>query len=143
MEARSPDDELRGTGPRETRWVDRRVRDSSGELIGMIVDVYDDSSSHLPTWLAISTGFFGARIGVAPIFGASLLGDDVVIAHPREAVDSAPWVDPRVSVLRPDVERLLAHYFPRSRSVPVDQSERSDLRPVTHLHHQHKGTTSP
>ena len=57
-------------------------------------------------WLAISTGFFGTRIAVAPVHGASLLGDDVVIAHDRHTITTAPPVDIVVTVDPADEQAL-------------------------------------
>lgn len=91
-------------------WLDRRALDNCGELLGTVVDIYDDARTRRPSWLAISTGFFGTRIAVAPVRGASLLGDDVVVAHDRHTVTHAPTVDIVVTVEPNQHQRLLDHY---------------------------------
>lgn len=91
-------------------WVDRRALDERGDLIGVIVDVYDDPAAERPAWLAISTGFFGTRIAVAPLGDTTRLGDDVVIGHPRHTITTAPPVDVVVTIGRADQRSLLDHY---------------------------------
>ncbi len=91
-------------------WVDRRARDTSGEVLGVVVDVYEDPATREAAWLAISTGYFGTRIAVVPIRGASLLGDDVVVAHHRTLITTAPAVDVFVAVT-PDHHRLLVDHY--------------------------------
>jgi len=96
-------------------WVDRRVRDTGGNVLGVVVDVYEDPNTRQPTWLAVSTGYFGTRIVVVPICGSALLGDDVVVAHNRETITKAPAVEIFVAVT-PDHHRQLSdHYGPSPR----------------------------
>lgn len=92
--------------------MDRRVRDVSGEILGVIVDVYDDPNTRQPTWLAVSTGYFGTRVAIVPIRSASLLGSDVVIAHDRSLITAAPAVDVFVAVTPDHHRQLLDHYRP-------------------------------
>ena len=96
-------------------WVDRRVRDTSGDVLGVVVDVYEDPHTRRPTWLAISTGYFGTCVAVVPIRGASLLGDEVVVAHNRETITEAPAVEIFVAVT-PDHHRQLVDHYGPSRS---------------------------
>ncbi len=98
-------------------WLDRRALDNHGTLLGVVVDICADVVSRRAEWLAISTGFFGTRVAVAPVRGASLLGDDVVIAHDRETITSAPTVDVLVAV-DPDQQQLLVYHYARTTSKP-------------------------
>lgn len=90
-------------------WLDRRALDNRGALLGVVVDIYTDLSRR-PEWLAISTGFFGTRVAVAPVRGASLLGEDVVIAHDQRTITTAPTVDVIVAVDPQQQQRLVDHY---------------------------------
>jgi len=95
------------------RWIDRRALDVRGELVGVVVDVYEDPVTRRPAWLSISSGFFGTRIAVVPLLGASLLGDDVVIPHTRHTITTAPHVDVMVMV-DPDQHHALIEHYTRS-----------------------------
>lgn len=112
---------------RGSDWVDRTAFDRRGVLVGVIVDVYDDPTSRRPAWLAISTGFFGARVGVAPLHSASRLGEDVVIAHDRSTIASAPPVDVVVTVNPSQQHRLIDHYasWPGPPADPVPHETRT------------------
>ena len=91
-------------------WLDRRVLDRNGDVFGTVVDVYVDAITCEPTWLAISTGMFGTRIAVAPVHGASLLGGDVVVAHSKLTVASAPSAQPR-QMLDPSTVLAITHHY--------------------------------
>ncbi|MGH9272806.1 MAG: PRC-barrel domain-containing protein [Ilumatobacteraceae bacterium] len=99
-----------GSSGELTRWIDRRVIDQAGRTVGVVVDIYSDLVTGRPSWLAISTGFFGTRVVVAPVRGASLLGDDVVIAVPRDVVESAPHVRAVVGIPPEQELAVLDHY---------------------------------
>jgi hypothetical protein len=105
---------------RGDEWFDRRALDVHGDLLGVVVDVYDDPESRRPAWLAISTGFFGTHIGVVPLSGASLLGPDVVVAYDRHTITTAPAVDVVITVDQAQQQRLVDHYAPSGSSSPVE-----------------------
>jgi hypothetical protein len=113
----------------ESDWVDRTALDRRGALIGVIVDVYDDPLSRRPAWLAISTGFFGARVGVAPLGSASRLGEDVVIGHDRSTIASAPSVDVVVTV-DPSQQRQLIDHYASVPDPPADPSPTMESRAI-------------
>jgi hypothetical protein len=93
-----------------TDWLDRRVYGCDGEVIGLVVGVYDDSSTGRPAWIAVGMGAFSLRTAVVPFAGALSWGTDVVVAHGRETVLAAPPVDFVVSLVPEDEARLLEHY---------------------------------
>jgi hypothetical protein len=93
-------------------WLDRRVFARDGDVIGMVVDVYDDPATGRSTWIAVGMGAFSLRTAVVPLAGALLWGSDVVIAHDRATVLDAPMVDVVVSIEPDDSARLVAHYTP-------------------------------
>lgn len=99
-------------------WVDRRAVDRHGEVLGLVVDAYTDPATCRVRWLAVATGFFGTRVAVVPVHGASLLGHDVVIAHDRQLVTTAPTVDIVVGVDPADEQSLIDHYA-RPHPVPA------------------------
>jgi hypothetical protein len=99
-------------------WWDRRVYARSGELLGVVVGVYDSELLGAPAWLAVGMGVYGLRMAVVPVPGSLLWGADVVIAHDRDTVLSAPPGDIYVTIASDDEARLLAHYTNPSRLVP-------------------------
>ncbi len=60
--------------------------DVSGNRIGVIVDIYRDATTARPTWLAIEIGGSPPTIAVTPVRGASLLGENVILANDRDTV---------------------------------------------------------
>lgn len=102
-------------------WVDRRALDNRGDLIGVVVNAYTDRATRQVAWLAVATGFFGTRIAVVPVRGASLLGGDVVVAHDRDTIVTAPAVDIVVEV-DPDQQQLLVDHY--TRPTPAANPER-------------------
>jgi hypothetical protein len=99
-------------------WLDQRVYDCDGELLGKVVNVYDSASTGGPAWLAIGMGTFGMRMAVVPLRGAVRWGADVVVAHDRLTVIAAPPGDISVTLEPNDEAQLVAHYAARHRSVP-------------------------
>jgi len=108
-------------------WVDRRALDRRGEVLGLVVDAYTDPVTHRIRWLAVATGFFGTRVAVVPVRGASLLGDDVVIAHSRHVITTAPAVDIVVGVDPADERSLIDHYTSPNQADPAGTTERAPL----------------
>jgi hypothetical protein len=92
-----------------TGWIDRRVLDVSGDPIGVVVDVHPALSDGRPEWLAVSTGLLSSPIAV-PVHGAARVGDDVVIAHHRHVVFTAPG-DVELLTIDPAAERAIAAHF--------------------------------
>lgn len=95
--------------PELTGWIDRRVLDVSGEPIGVVVDVHPTGGDRRPEWLAVSTGLLGSPIAV-PVHGAARVGDDVVIAHHRQVVFTAPG-NAELLTVDPVAERAIAAHF--------------------------------
>jgi PRC-barrel domain len=91
-------------------WVDRRAVDRHGQSIVVIVDIYTDAPTGRPAWLAISSGFFGTRVVVAPVGSASLLGEDVVVAHARDVIERAPHVEAIVTIPPGQERSVIDHY---------------------------------
>jgi len=111
--------------------IDRRAVDLTGEKIGTVTDVYVDDVSGEPSWLAITTGWFGTRVSFAPISGAYLDGDDVVVAYPKDTVKEAPNVDADGSLDHSEEYALYAYYGistkpPRTRTTDADSAGARD-----------------
>ncbi len=113
--------------------IDRTALDPTGSKIGTVTNVYVDDESGGPTWLAITTGWFGTRVSFAPLAGAYLAGDDVVMAYPKDTVKDAPNVDADRSLDRDDEAALYAYYgistkMTRNRTADVTSADGRDRR---------------
>jgi uncharacterized protein YrrD len=107
-----------------TDWVDRRALDHHGEMIGTVVDVYDDVQTGRAKWLVVSTGYFGTRRAVAPANGASFLGDDVVMSHSKAVIVAAPAVHTYTAIVADDERAVTAHYARHGTPPPGDHEKR-------------------
>ena len=67
--------------------------DSDGDKIGTVSGVYVDDETGEPSWLAVTTGWFGTNVSFVPFEGAHLAGDDVVVAYQKDTVKDAPNFD--------------------------------------------------
>lgn len=114
---------ITGVGRELSSWIDRPVVDIGGDPIGVLVDVYADAA-HRPAWLAINTGLLGEPIAVAPVRGASLLGEHVVVRHDRHTVVTAPAVEGALLMVDPAVEQFLSAHYSRRASAAVHPSRR-------------------
>ena len=92
------------------RLTGRTAIDSSGDKIGTIAGVYVDDDTSKPEWLAISTGLFGTKVSVAPLRGAELAGDDVLVPYPKSLVKNAPKVEADGHLSPREEAELHAHY---------------------------------
>ena len=90
--------------------VDRTAVDPNGDQIGTIHDVYLDNASGQPEWLAVTTGMFGSKVSFVPITGATLVDDDVMVAHPKDLVKDSPRIDADGSLSPEEENELYTHY---------------------------------
>jgi len=91
-------------------WRDREVIGSDGEKIGKVDEVYLDTTTEKPEWLAINTGLFGLKSSFAPIDGARPEGESVRLAYTKEQVKDAPGVEPDQELNDSEERALWSHY---------------------------------
>lgn len=91
-------------------WIDAAAYDADRRLLGVVVDVYDDPATLRPAWLAVATGFFGLVISVVPLRDARRCGDDVVIAHDRHTITTAPKARVVITIHPEQSQALFDHY---------------------------------
>jgi len=90
--------------------VDRNAVDPEGDKIGTVHDVYVNDETGQPEWLAIKTGMFGSKLSFAPIAGAYMVDDDVVVTHSKDTVKDAPRVDADGQLTPEETDELFAYY---------------------------------
>jgi uncharacterized protein (TIGR02271 family) len=91
-------------------WQDREVIGSDGEKIGKVDEVYLDTTTEKPEWLAINTGLFGLKSSFAPIEGARPEGESVRLAYTKKQVKDAPGVEPDQELNDSEERALWSHY---------------------------------
>jgi len=69
------------------------VRDSAGDKIGKVGQVYLDDTTGQPEWVTVRTGLFGTRESFVPLAAARVEGDELVVDVPKDRVTAAPKID--------------------------------------------------
>ena len=69
------------------------VRDTAGDKIGKVGQVYLDDTSGMPEWVTVRTGLFGTRESFVPLAAARVEGDELVVDVPKDRVGEAPQID--------------------------------------------------
>lgn len=86
------------------------VRDSAGDKIGKVAQVYLDDVTGVPEWVTVNTGLFGTRESLVPVGQAGLADGELTVPVSKDAVKGAPQVD-NDGHLEPDQEaELYRHY---------------------------------
>jgi uncharacterized protein (TIGR02271 family) len=102
-----------------TDWRGRTLVDQDGNKIGSIDEIYMDTETEQPEWLAVSTGLFGKKVTFVPIAEASESGGDVRVPYTRDQVKDAPNAEADQELSQDEEESLYRHYgldYTESRS---------------------------
>lgn len=83
---------------------------SGSHKVGNIGQVYVDDASGEPSWVTVKTGLFGTSESFAPLDGAQVDGNDIVVAVEEQAIKNAPRLDPDGSLTPEEEESLYRHY---------------------------------
>ena len=101
----------------------RTVVGSGGEQIGTVAEVFLDSGGDRPTWLAIESE--QGRV-LAPLDGARLEEEAVVVDHPADLVRRAPG-GAEEAVLPEQQSGLYAHYGLHDAELREDTGRPADM----------------
>jgi uncharacterized protein (TIGR02271 family) len=91
-------------------WNGRTVVGSDDEKIGKVDQVYLDTATGQPEWLAVHTGLFGTKTNFVPLEGAAPSGEDVRVAYTKDQVKDAPGIDPDGELNDGEERTLWSHY---------------------------------
>jgi uncharacterized protein (TIGR02271 family) len=91
-------------------WNGRAVVDPDGDKIGKVDQVYLDTATGEPEWLAVHTGLFGTKTNFVPLEGATPAGEDIQVAYTKDQVKDAPGVDPDGELSQAEERELWTHY---------------------------------
>jgi uncharacterized protein (TIGR02271 family) len=91
-------------------WEGRDLLDRDGDKIGSIGDIYLDTETGRPEWIAVTTGLFGSKVSFVPTAEAQAAGDDVRVPYEKSHVKDSPNVDADGELSQDEESRLYAHY---------------------------------
>jgi hypothetical protein len=92
-------------------WIGYGIDDVGGGAVGQVHGFFVDAEkSGEPAWLIAKQGRFGATLVAVPLRDCAGGGGRVWVAHRREAIRSAPVVDPTRPLLREHELTICAHY---------------------------------
>jgi len=100
------------TAQRPEDYMGRNAVDPQGSKIGSVGQVYVDDQTGQPDWVTINTGLFGTKENFAPLHGATLDGDNLVLPFDKAVVKDAPNVAD-ASHLDEDEQQSLYTYYQR------------------------------
>ena len=91
-------------------WRGRNAVDSDGDKIGSIDEIYMDTQTGNPEWLAVKTGMFGSKVSFVPIAEASDADGDVRIPYDKQQVKEAPTAEADGQLSQEEEAALYSHY---------------------------------
>ena len=100
------------------------VRDSAGEKIGKVGQVYLDDTTGQPEWVTVRTGLFGTKESFVPLAAARVEGDELVVDIAKSKVHEAPRIDEEGHLSEEQETELYTYYGvsqgPFGRQTPTD-----------------------
>jgi sporulation protein YlmC with PRC-barrel domain len=100
------------------------VRDSAGEKIGKVRQVYLDDTTGQPEWVTVHTGLFGTKESFVPLAAARVEGDELIVDIPKGKVRDAPRIDEDGHLSEEQETELYSYYGvsqgPFGRQAPTD-----------------------
>jgi sporulation protein YlmC with PRC-barrel domain len=98
------------TTPEPKEFIHRAAVDPEGSRIGKVSKVYLDDHTGQPTWLLVETGLFGIRDSFAPIHGARIDGERVVLGVSKDQVKDAPNIEKDAHLSQSEEDALRQYY---------------------------------
>lgn len=105
-----------------TEWRGQDVLDPGGEKLGKLEEVYYDTESDRPAFVAIKSGMLGRRLTLVPIIDASAGRSFLRVKVGKEAFKEAPSFDPNTELTPENEARIYGHF--RLEYRPVGQGAR-------------------
>ena len=91
-------------------WIGQTAYDRTGEKIGTIEALYYDDATSRPEWVAISTGWFGSNVSLAPITGSARHEDGLRLDVTEAMVKDAPNFDADFTSTADQESTLYSYY---------------------------------
>jgi uncharacterized protein (TIGR02271 family) len=93
-----------------TSWRGRTAVDANGDKIGTIEEIYLDTETSQPEWLAVRTGLFGTHVSFVPLAQAREESGDVRVPFEKSQVKDAPRAEPDGQLSEREEAELYRHY---------------------------------
>jgi hypothetical protein len=91
-------------------WVGYGVDDLDGSPVGQVHGLFVDAERGEPSWLIVRQGRVRGVLVAVPLRECAAVAGRVWIAHGREAIRTAPVVDPARPLLREHELTICAHF---------------------------------
>jgi uncharacterized protein (TIGR02271 family) len=92
------------------RLDDADVYGPDGDKIGSVGQIYLDTDSGDPEWVAVRTGLFGTKQTFIPLEQATLSDDRITVAYDKATVKDAPRIEPDGALSYTEENELYAYY---------------------------------
>ncbi|WP_305790231.1 PRC and DUF2382 domain-containing protein [Symbioplanes lichenis] len=92
------------------RLNDAVVYDNDGDKIGSVGQVYLDTDTGAPEWVAVRTGLFGTKETFVPLQRASVSEDRITVPYDKATVKDAPRIDPDGELSYTEENELYSYY---------------------------------
>ena len=86
------------------------VDDAAGSRVGAVHGTFVDAETGEPSWLIVALGRRRAKLVAVPMSDCAPAAGRVWVAHDREALRSAPGIDPTRPLLREHELTICEHY---------------------------------
>jgi uncharacterized protein (TIGR02271 family) len=116
------------------------VRDSAGDKVGKVSQVYLDDQTGQPEWVTVRTGLFGGKESFVPLAGADLQGNELVVTTGKDTVSGAPQIDEDGHLSEQDEAELYRYY---GLTDPSTAGYQADASPTGTLQDSHEARTGP
>ena len=93
-----------------TRIQGSTVYDNTGSKVGKVGQIYLDDQSQTPSWVTVSTGFFGSSETFIPVEGARFEGDALHVAYDKDKVKGAPHMEADQHLSETEEAELYRYY---------------------------------
>ena len=91
-------------------WTGFDVDEVDGTRVGRVHSVFVDADGGEPVWLIVALGRRGAKLVAVPLRDCAGATSRVWTVHDREALQTAPAVDPTRPLLREHELTICRHY---------------------------------
>ena len=112
--------------------------DNDGDKVGKVGQLYLDDQSGEPTWVTVSTGFFGSSETFVPVEGARFDGDDLRVSYDKDKIKGAPRIDADQHLSETEEAELYRYYGLQYGGTGYD----TGAADRTHETHETAGTTT-